>query len=202
MPEFSADWFTANIPHWKAALAFVRWDADQPRTAVEIGSFEGLSSLWMLENLLRHPDSRLHCIDTFEGGVEYTQAQNDGMFDRFVANVGQAAGRTKVTIHRQRSNKALLKLAAQGLRCDFVYVDGSHQAPDVLSDLVLSFEILKPGGLMICDDYLWSHEELGRQDILNSPKLAIDAFTNIFRRKLIFVANSRTWQFTCVKRED
>ncbi len=42
---------------------------------VEIGSFEGRSTLWILENLLRHPDSRMHCIDTFAGGAEHGAAQ-------------------------------------------------------------------------------------------------------------------------------
>ena len=64
---------------------------------------------------------------------------------------------------------------------------------------VLSFQLLKLGGLLICDDYLWSQEPLGSEDVLNSPKLAIDAFTNIHRRKLCFVANVGMWQFAFVK---
>ena len=202
MPTFSDDWFSQNIPQWQALFAAVGWDPDLPRTVVEIGSYEGRSALWILENLLAHPDSILHCVDTFEGGVEHDAAQTDGLLLRFGRNIETSPGAHKVRAHRARSAAALVKLLAEGVRADFVYVDGSHQAPDVLADLVLAFELLRPGGVLICDDYLWSNEPPGQEDVLNSPKLAIDAFTTIYRRKLAFAANARMWQFACVKTGD
>jgi hypothetical protein len=33
--------------------------------------------------------------------------------------------------------------------------DGSHRARDVLEDAVLSWPLLKVGGIMLFDDYLW-----------------------------------------------
>ena len=36
---------------------------------------------------------------------------------------------------------------------DLIYIDASHYAPDVLSDAVLAFKLLKPGGILIFDDY-------------------------------------------------
>lgn len=38
-------------------------------------------------------------------------------------------------------------------RFDFIYVDGSHRSPDVIYDAILSFGLLKKGGIMIFDDY-------------------------------------------------
>lgn len=38
---------------------------------------------------------------------------------------------------------------------DFYYVDGSHVAPDVMADAVLGWRLLKPGGIMVFDDYEW-----------------------------------------------
>jgi predicted O-methyltransferase YrrM len=67
---------------------------------------------------------------------------------------------------------------------DLIYIDGSHQAPDVLTDAVMSFQLLKVGGVMIFDDYLWSMDKPGFQDVLKMPKPAIDAFINIFQRKM------------------
>ena len=58
----------------------------------------------------------------------------------------------------------------------FAYVDGSHQAPDLLIDLVNVFLVLKRGGVCIVDDYLW-HPGLG---VLHEPRLAIDAFLIVF----------------------
>ncbi len=40
---------------------------------------------------------------------------------------------------------------------DFVYVDGSHRASDVLTDAVLAWPLLKAGGLLIFDDDGWEH---------------------------------------------
>lgn len=54
---------------------------------------------------------------------------------------------------------------------DFVYVDGSHAAPNVLFDVVNAHLICRPGGLIGCDDYLFAQPEDG-----SVPKPAIDAF--------------------------
>jgi predicted O-methyltransferase YrrM len=201
MPEFSDDWFSTNIPQWQSLFAGIGWNADEPKTAVEIGSYEGRSALWTLENLLRHPNSILHCIDTFEGGVEHGPQHTARLLERFSRNVHGSPHGSKVRVHAAHSIDALIVLASQGLNADFVYIDGSHQAPDVLADLVLAFKVLRPGGVLICDDYLWSNEPQGQADVLNSPKIAIDAFTTIYRRKLAF-AVQRNWQFACIKTED
>ena len=61
---------------------------------------------------------------------------------------------------------------------DFIYIDGSHMASDVLSDAILSFELLKIDGIMGFDDYLWKLPNT--DNLLTNPKIAIDTFTNIF----------------------
>ena len=42
-----------------------------PLHALELGSWEGSSACWLLAHVLRHPSSRLTCIDTFRGGREH-----------------------------------------------------------------------------------------------------------------------------------
>jgi predicted O-methyltransferase YrrM len=59
---------------------------------------------------------------------------------------------------------------------DFIYIDGSHIAKDVLTDACMAWQLLKPKGLMVFDDYMWGNP----RDALHRPKIAIDAFTNIF----------------------
>ena len=55
---------------------------------------------------------------------------------------------------------------------DLIYIDGSHTAADVLTDAVLAFQLLRVGGVMIFDDYLWSMEPALSVDPLNcrSPR--------------------------------
>ena len=60
-------------------------------------------------------------------------------------------------------------------------------ASDVLSDAILSFELLKINGMMGFDDYLWKLPN--SNNLLTKPKIAIDSFTNIFSlRDAIFTS--------------
>ena len=179
VPEFTQDYFSHHIPDWQRVFATAGWAG--PRTVVEIGSHEGRSAMWMAENLLAHPESRLYCIDTWdlEGRPEGAER-----LQRFQANIAELPNRSAVIAMKARSEAALVQLRGQGVRADFVYVDGSHRAPEVLSDLVLSFGMLKRGGFMICDDYLWTAQGGDPGDLLSRPKLAIDAFTSIYARRI------------------
>ena len=50
----------------------------------------------------------------------------------------------------------LSNLISQGHKesFDFIYIDPSHQAPDILTDAVLAFKLLRLSGVMVFDDYL------------------------------------------------
>ena len=49
--------------------------------------------------------------------------------------------------------KFLKKISNQQPEYDYIYIDGSHMPKWVLIDAVLSWDLLKKGGLMIFDDY-------------------------------------------------
>ena len=55
---------------------------------------------------------------------------------------------------------------------------------------------------MIFDDYIWSMEVMGKQDLLNMPKPAIDAFLNIFQRKMQIVRGAPVYQLYAAKTGD
>jgi len=46
----------------------------------------------------------------------------------------------------------------------------------VLTDAVLAWDLLKPGGMIIFDDYVWALEKAKTQ----RPKVAIDAFMTVY----------------------
>ena len=58
-------------------------------------------------------------------------------------------------------------------------LDRSHMAKDVLVDAVLAWDLLKPGGYIIFDDYNW-YGPRSRLVPNFTPKLAVDAFVKIF----------------------
>ncbi|MDQ0041820.1 putative O-methyltransferase YrrM [Variovorax boronicumulans] len=101
-------------------------------------------------------------------------------------SIRRSAHPVNLVVHKGPSDLGLARLLAQGAsgHFDFIYIDGSHQAPDVLADAVLAFRLLRNGGVIVFDDYLWAEELAGGKDPLRCPKPAIDAFVNCYFRKL------------------
>jgi predicted O-methyltransferase YrrM len=187
---FSNNWFDGNKAIWGQLLKQLN-----PTRILEVGSYEGKSTSYIIESLANANDTEIHCIDSWEGGIEHKQG---GVWEsnmteieaRFAHNMQVAINKTsrevKLVLHKGLSNKELPKLAANGMQeyFDFIYIDGSHQAPDVLLDAILGFELLRVGGIMAFDDYLWQEPLPGGTDPIRCPKISIDAFTNIYCRKL------------------
>lgn len=195
MAEFTTDWFGRYASYWTSLFADHGWHPGEPRTVIEVGSYEGRSALWMLENLLQHPQSRLYCVDTF-----HDREDPDSYWHRFEANVLASPHSGKVTVAASASLPFLAGFVAAGSKADFVYVDGSHRAAEVLEDLVLAFHALRPGGIIICDDYL---KAAPPGDLtLGSPKLAVDAFTTIYRDRLDIPWGQPLYQLAMVKTAD
>jgi len=195
-PRFSQDWFTRSIPCWDLILKNLTKD-NQSLRILEIGVFEGRSTCWLLEHHCVSPESSITVIDTFSGGVEHHGMDLKNLRQLFEANVGTVGSPADVQILQGYSFRELSRLIVSGEDdpgYDFVSVDASHQATDVLMDCLLGFQLLRKGGVMALDDYLWSAEAVGANDILNSPKIAIDAFTNIFRRKARVIPNLPLYQ--------
>ena len=142
---------------------------------LEIGVYEGASTTWILDNLMSHPESTLTSIDTFQGGMEHHEASsyNIGSLEaRFRANVSKSSQESKLTVLKARSGDALVDLRVKGARFDFIYIDGSHTAIDVLDDSVMSWRMLNVGGLMVFDDFTWK----GYLEDCYNPRIAIQAF--------------------------
>jgi predicted O-methyltransferase YrrM len=195
MAEFTTDWFSRYPDYWRELFASNGWRADIPRTIVEIGSYEGRSALWMLENLLQHPASRLYCVDTFH------DRDNPGSYwHAFAANVLGSPHAAKVIVEVSPSLPFMAGLVAAGRQVDFIYVDGSHRAADVLEDLVLAFHATRPGGIIICDDYLKGSPS---PDLtLGSPKFGVDAFTTLYRDRLDIPWGQPLYQLAMIKTAD
>lgn len=167
-PHFTQDWFDVHIPLWNHLLEPLR---GRPVQVLEIGVFEGRSTLWLLENLLTHPEAGLTYIDTFEGSNEMAGMDLSGLEGRFLRNT--LGHHHKLFGMKGPSTRELRRLPLE--RFDFVYVDGSHLARDVLSDAVLSWPLLKAGGLLAFDDYAWD----AFPEAHLCPRLAIDAFLGV-----------------------
>lgn len=173
--RFSHDWFYFHIDQWQSAFGSLAGVGDL--RFIEIGSFEGRCTCWMLENLLTGPGSQIVCIDTFDAYED--QERN------FDANVRATGLDSKVTKLRGRSQAVLPFLSEASY--DFVYVDGSHFALDVLTDAAMAWRLLKSGGTIVFDDYGLDYAFFAPSFDL-PPKRAVDAFLEVIagRYELLF----------------
>lgn len=187
--EFTNDWFTKVAEdNWKILIPQVN-----PKKVLEIGSYEGAATSFIINNA--NDCEEIFCVDTWEGGVEHEKMDAKSISmkhveKRFDKNIEIAIKEAKSNVNikkiKARSDDALINLLSKGKKnyFDFIYVDGSHQAADVLLDAILSFRLLRVGGVIAFDDYLWNEELESGRDPLRCPKPAIDAFTNLYLRKI------------------
>jgi len=182
--QFDDDWFTSNIPTWLHAFAQTDVQRDSPLKYLEIGSWQGRSTLFVAETL---PNAHLTCVDTWEGADEHkslhavdaeTLSTVEAVFDR---NLDAHKGRiTKV----KATSYAYFQAHFEPNIFDIVYVDGSHHADDVIVDAAKSFEMLRVGGLMIFDDYFGGYYA----QPLDNPAGAINAFLRLKQHQLEVVS--------------
>lgn len=175
---FSVDWFsdrTGRLTQWLSHLV------NQPTKALEIGCFEGRSSVWFLQTILTHPESTLTCIDTFLGSVEHQKMNLGGLEDRFRQNVKEWEGKVSVMVGNSRA--ILPSLPPNSF--DFAYVDGSHIANDVYLDAQEVWPLIKAGGIVVFDDYHWD----GFIGTPNYTKLGVDLFLTKHNREYDFLSD-------------
>ncbi|KAL9610236.1 MAG: hypothetical protein Q9167_005058 [Letrouitia subvulpina] len=162
---FQHCWFELIRREWEQLTSSLR--GGQKLTILEIGAFEGASTTWILDNLMAHPHSRITVIDAFEGGMEHQDGYDlPSLESRFRSNVSNA------NTPRSWIDDALLTLRQSHSRFDFIYIDASHVAFDVLHDAVLCWRMLNLHGTIVFDDWVWKGY---MQDCYN-PHIAIKAF--------------------------
>lgn len=178
--QFTKDWFAQAEQVWPQLIPLLP-RGDFNRQFLEIGSFEGRSTVWIIENMMS-PGDQINCIDTWQGGEEHGAEDMGAVEKRFDHNCAVALAEWDVEITKNKGTSIHVlshKLRHGGL-FDFIYIDGSHVAKDVLTDAVMAWPLLKSNGLMVFDDYMWGNP----RDILHRPKPAIDAFTNMFAEEV------------------
>lgn len=165
--QFTNDWFSHSIPALEKWLAPLK---NMDCAGLEIGCYEGKGTCWLMENF-----QKLHItvVDTFQGNEEHhdRNLSFDGVYERFKANVGPWQNR--VHVFTGQSQKVVRHFRGP---FDFVFIDGSHRAADVLTDACLSWPLIPSGGVLIFDDYAWDHYKEPERN----PRLGVDCFMRCF----------------------
>ena len=119
---------------------------------LEIGCYEGLSSVFFADNFIHHPDSTLTCVDPFlhvedNDHKELLKTNEEANFDY---NLSVCQNSNKITIHKVTSDEFF---KCNTRKYNFIYIDGCHIPSFIARDMVNAFAVLQDGGIMWMDDY-------------------------------------------------
>ena len=165
VPEYP-NWFESQRYNFENYLQEFKGKPDLK--FLQLGVYTGDASEWLLTNILTDSSSSLLDVDTWEGSdeVEHKSISFSKMYEFYkkrmepYPNIRSVRNNTKNFL---RSNKTIY---------DFIYIDASHTADDVASDAEYSWELLKRGGILAFDDYMWGQDM--KPEL--TPRPAIDNF--------------------------
>lgn len=169
--QFTKDWVSYNDAIWKKIVLPFLPKTGEPLAWLEIGSFEGRSARWVLDNVIcDQPNRSLTCVDVWEWSHKA-----ETVFD---ANIGAQAIKIK-----KDASLALLDMNMAGAEFDCIYIDGDHDGRVTLENAVLAWRVLKDYGILIFDDYRfvasrnWAYGKL-------TTDIGIDAFLAAYKLNL------------------
>ena len=175
-----------SITQFNDIIDYIKWKNEGKEINIlEIGTYTGISVIKFLELL---PNSKAIVIDRWEdyfekdylelgkynfGKVEcLTKIKSNNIEQLFYDNIKTMNFEDKIQVFKGDSFDTLLKLVKSGKHYfDFIYVDGSHNLLVSYTDILLSFDLLKQGGIIGIDDYLYNKNQL-----LESPFEAVNTF--------------------------
>jgi len=154
--QFTRRWFrNRNLPTFRDHV--LPEFKGKPTTYLELGVFEGMSAVWMLQYVLQHPRSKAVGIDPHLMTTKLDGNHMESVRQRAIHNTRPWAD--KFTLVRGCSVEVLRRMCRKGYAgigegvVDICMIDGDHNAPAVLDDALHVFRLLRPGGWMLFDDY-------------------------------------------------
>lgn len=125
----------------------------KPARYLEIGVWNGNSIVWMLKNVLTHKDALAIGVDAWRPTAEFSKATVDEARAIAEARCKRFGNKVQLTESKSVSWFVMVGCIRTIEQWDCIYIDGDHSPRGVMLDLLLSWPLLKAGGLMILDDY-------------------------------------------------
>jgi predicted O-methyltransferase YrrM len=147
--KYSQSWFLNS----EIKNSLFQWlDKSKENKMLEIGCFEGLSSVFFADNFLDNPNSTLTCVDPFltvdnNDHKQFLQNNEELNFD---FNISICKNPNRITINKITSD---IFFENNNQTYTFIYVDGCHEPDFIKRDMENSFNILEKNGIMWMDDY-------------------------------------------------
>uniref|UniRef100_A0A6C0KWN6 Glycosyltransferase 2-like domain-containing protein n=1 Tax=viral metagenome TaxID=1070528 RepID=A0A6C0KWN6_9ZZZZ len=132
---------------------------------LEVGTYAGTSLIAIVSRI---PNSTGIGVDRWEDYLEFNAELLNNMIsnnveDSFKNNINVSGLEERIRGIKGDSFKVLLEFIKKGEQFDLIYVDGSHRCLDVCLDLFLSWQLLKSGGILAIDDYMYHYDKVMEQ---------------------------------------
>jgi predicted O-methyltransferase YrrM len=157
--KFQVNWFSFNCYYW------LKYVDKMTGRVLEIGSFEGFSTLFILNKL---NFNYLDCVDPWYG--------NEEMFDTKVAEKGLKPNLSEKNFDynlrefQGKFNKIKLTSDEFFLKnkqnYNLIFIDGSHEYKAIYNDLKNSMNYINKGGIIIIDDIFFNYYKNLNENIL------------------------------------
>lgn len=152
---------------------------------LQLGVFKGDASAWLMENVLTHPRSVLHDVDLWDDNDELSELRDFNMADveaEYDKRTWKWRNEGRITKYKVSTMTFLARQVANGSpQYNFIYIDADHTAISTLENAIMAYRLLKPGGVLCFDDYLWR----SREGWYAEPQLAIDMFKNLYAGRMV-----------------
>ena len=145
--NFSNKWFLNNFEIFNY---FLPENKNEKFNYLEIGCFEGLSSFYVLSQF---KFVNAYFVDIWDEPNKNSKSLT-GDFNKVEKLFDENLSKFNFTKIKDDSVISMRKLLRKNMNFDFIYIDGSHNGEDILSDAIEAFKILKKGGLIFFDDFL------------------------------------------------
>jgi predicted O-methyltransferase YrrM len=126
---------------------------------VEIGSWQGRSTIALAQGCRDSENGIVHAVDTFQGNPGNESMYVVGAADRsdlepnFHRNIAAAGLTDRVQTYAMSSADAAARVAESTDSIRMMYIDGEHTYDAVKDELARYADLLSPGGLLTFDDY-------------------------------------------------
>jgi len=147
----AADLDTTKTPGWfhHGAKILALVEQHQPRVCVELGTWQGASAI-PVARAIRRWGGTVTCIDTWAGDIHEATSAQPWMLVSCARNIIEAGVGASVRLIPATTREAA---ATWTTPIDYLYIDADHRYEAVRADLHAWLPWMKPGGLIVGDDY-------------------------------------------------
>ena len=167
---------------------------NKPSIIIEVGTWKGASAIKMA-NLSKQYNlkSKIYCVDTWLGAEEFWTGWADTqerdliikngypqIYYQFLSNVFNTKNEDIIIPITNTSHIASIIFKYYNIKANLIYIDGSHDYKDVISDMEDYYNLLEKDGIIFGDDMNWESVRNAVNDFSKSHnikyELAYDHF--------------------------